>query len=266
MWVFIVGYIAVGIATGLLAGLLGVGGGLIIVPLLVACFARQQIHDDVIMHLALGTSMATIVFTSISSLMAHHRRGGVDWVAFRRIVAGIVVGTFSGTCVASSLPTFALKAVFSVFLLYVAARMLLAKTPSQESEAPGLLLFTFVGALIGFVSSLVGIGGGALSVPFMTRCGLTMRRAIGTSAAIGFPISLSGTIGFIINGLRDAHIPAASLGYVNLPALACIASASVLLAPVGASFAHRLPVATLRRIFALLLLVLAVRMLVSLFS
>jgi uncharacterized membrane protein YfcA len=266
VWVFVVGYIAVGIATGLLAGLLGVGGGLIIVPLLVACFGRQQFHDDVIMHLALGTSMATIVFTSVSSLTAHHRRGGVDWIVFRRIVLGIVAGTFAGTYVASSLPTAALKAMFAVFLLYVAARMLLARASSQERDAPGLLLFTGAGALIGFVSSLVGIGGGALSVPFMTRCGLTMRRAIGTSAAIGFPISVAGTIGFIINGLRDAHIPAFSLGYVNLPAFVCIASASVLLAPVGARVAHRLPVDTLRRIFALLLLVMAVRMLVSLIS
>ncbi len=266
MWSFAIAYIAIGIATGLLAGLLGVGGGLIIVPLLAVCFASQHFHHDVIMHIALGTSMASIVFTSISSLTAHHRRGGVDWLVFRRIVVGIVAGTISGTFVASSLRTADLKAVFSVFLLYVASRMLLAKTPAQEREVPGLLLFTGMGALIGFVSSLVGIGGGALSVPFMNRCGLTMHRAIGTSAAIGFPISIAGTIGFIIHGLRDAHVPALTFGYVNLPALVCIASASVLLAPVGARFAHRLPVATLRRIFALLLLVMAVRMLVSLIS
>jgi len=262
---YILAYIVVGVLTGLLAGLLGVGGGLVIVPLLVFCFTQQSMPQDVIMHLALGTSLATIVFTSVSSFTAHHRRGGVDWRAFRRIVPGIVLGTLSGTVVASSLPTGPLKGLFACFLLFVAVQMLIDKKPRPSRDLPGWWPMSAVGAVIGFVSSLVGIGGGTLSVPFLIWCQLTVHRAIGTSAAIGFPIAVAGSLGYLANGWGDPQLPAGAVGYVYVPALLCIAATSVLVAPLGVRLAHTLPVRPLRRAFAVLLVVLAARMLWSLF-
>ena len=259
----IVMYVAVGCVAGLLAGLLGVGGGLIIVPMLLFCFGRQGVPDEVMMRLALGTSMATIVFTSVSSFMAHHRRGAVHWLVVRRVVLGIFLGTFLGTYVVSRVPTSFLKNFFALFLCYVATQMLLDRKPKPSRELPGRWGLSAVGVGIGFVSSLVGVGGGMLSVPFMVWCNLPLHRAIGTSAAIGFPIAISGALGYIYNGFHAPQLPSASVGYVNLPALACIASASVLFAPLGVRLAHRLPVARLKKAFALFLALVALRMLVT---
>ena len=257
-------YLATGLFAGFLAGLLGVGGGLVIVPMLAFIFAAEQFPAAHIMHLALGTSLASIMFTSISSLRAHHAHGAVNWSVVRGISPGIVFGTLAGSLVAAQLSTFFLKVFFIVFIYYVAVQMLLNITPKPARQLPGMVGLFAAGGVIGGVSSLVGIGGGTLSVPFMTWCNLKMHQAIGTSAAIGFPIAAAGAVGFLFNGLMAQGLPQYSWGYLYLPALAGLVLASVLTAPFVARLAHRLPVAKLKKIFAALLLVLGTRMLVSL--
>ena len=258
-------YLATGLFAGFLAGLLGVGGGLVIVPVLALIFAAQQFPAVHIMHLALGTSLASILFTSISSLRAHHAHGAVQWQVVRGISPGIVFGTLAGALVAAQLSTSFLKVFFIVFIYYVAAQMLLNIKPRPARQLPGAAGLFAAGSVIGGVSSLVGIGGGTLSVPFMTWCNVKLHQAIGTSAAIGFPIAAAGALGFLLNGLMAQGLPQYSWGFVYLPALAGLVLASVLTAPFGAKLAHRLPVAKLKKIFAALLLVLGTRMLLSLF-
>ncbi|MBU4261507.1 MAG: sulfite exporter TauE/SafE family protein [Proteobacteria bacterium] len=258
-------YSLVGAVSGVLAGLLGIGGGLVIVPMLVFCFTWQQIPNELIMHLALGTSMASIIFTAVSSFWAHHKRGAVHWIVVRRIVLGIFLGTFIGSCFAARMSTNFLKVFFVIFLFYVASRMLLNKKPKPSRQLPGPMGMFGVGNVIGAFSSMVGIGGGTLSVPFMTWCNIAVHEAIGTSAAIGFPIAIAGTAGYIYNGLQTANLPQYSLGYVYLPALAGLIVTSVLTAPLGVRLAHSLPVGRLKRIFAVLLYIVGTRMLVSLF-
>lgn len=257
-------YLATGVIAGFLAGLLGVGGGLVIVPVLALIFAAAHFPAEHIMHLALGTSLASILFTSISSLRAHHAHGAVNWPVVRGIAPGIVVGTLLGTLLAAQLSTFFLKVFFIVFIYYVAAQMLLNIRPKPSRQLPGAAGLFAAGGVIGGVSSLVGIGGGTLSVPFMTWCNVKLHQAIGTSAAIGFPIAAAGALGFMLNGLMARNLPEYSWGFIYLPALAGLVVASVLTAPFGAKLAHRLPVAKLKKIFAALLLVLGTRMLVSL--
>ena len=256
----VVMYLTVGLIAGVLAGLLGVGGGLVIVPMLVFCFSKQGIPENLIMHLALGTSLASIIFTSISSFMSHHRRGAVDWTVVRRIVPGILIGTYGGSMVASKLPTGFLKGFFCVFLYAVATQMILNKKPKASRELPGNGGMFGIGATIGIFSSLVGIGGGSLSVPFMLWCNIAAHRAIGTSAAIGLPIAIAGATGYILNNLETADLPAYSIGYVYLPALAFIVCASVFTAPLGAKLAHALPVDKLKRFFAFFLYAVATKM------
>jgi uncharacterized membrane protein YfcA len=256
-------YCCVGAVAGILAGLLGIGGGLVIVPMLVYVFGLDGIPQEVTMHLALATSMASIMFTSISSFMAHHRRGAVHWEVVRRIVAGILIGTFLGSCFASALPTNALKVFFVIFLYFVSVQLLLNKKPKGSRELPGSAGMFGVGNIIGIVSSLVGIGGGSLSVPFMLWCNIKVHNAIGTSAAIGLPIAVAGTIGYVFNGWHQPLLPPWSVGYVYLPALLGIAAVSILTAPFGVKLAHSLPVDKLKRVFAFLLLVVGTKMLLS---
>lgn len=263
----LISYIGLGAATGVLAGLLGVGGGIVIVPLLVLMFGAlpwgpaQAAH---MAHLALGTSLASIVFTSLASVRAHHRRGAVDWVLVKRFSPGLILGTLAGTALAASLSTTALKALFVLFAWMVGLQMLLNLRPAAARPLPAPAGLHLAGAGIGMFSSLVGIGGGSVSVPFMSWCSVPLHRAIATSAALGFPIALAGSLGFVANGLqaeaRGQVLPTLSLGYVYLPALAGIALGSVLTAPLGARLAHALPVARLKQLFALLLLVLGTRM------
>jgi uncharacterized membrane protein YfcA len=253
-------YIGLGLFAGFVAGLLGVGGGLIIVPVLTFIFAAHHFPDAYLLHLALGTSLASIVFTSISSFRAHHAHGAVDWKIWRDISPGVITGTLMGSVLAAYLTTFFLKVFFVVFLFYVGTQMVLDIKPKAARELPPLPSMFTAGNVIGAVSSLVGIGGGTLSVPFMTWCNVPLHRAIGTSSAIGFPIAVAGALGYIGNGLQVEGLPAQSLGFVYLPALAAIAVASVLTAPLGARVAHRLPVKKLKKIFAVLLYSLGVRM------
>lgn len=258
-------YAAVGAVAGVLAGLFGIGGGLVIVPMLIFAFTRQGIPQDIIMHLALATSMGSIMFTAVSSFLAHHRRGAVRWDIVRRITAGILLGTLLGSTVAARLPTGVLKGFFALFLYYVCYTLLLGKKPKPSRQLPGNAGMFGMGNLIGVVSSWVGIGGGTLSVPFMLWCNVAPHTAVGTSAAIGFPIAVAGTVGYIVNGLGAADLPAWSLGFVYLPALAGIVATSVFTAPIGVRLAHALPVDRLKKAFAVLLLIVATRMAYSAF-
>lgn len=257
-------YGGLGAVAGILAGLLGVGGGIVIVPMLIFAFGWQGIAPEHLMHLALGTSMASIAFTSISSSLSHHRRGFVDWAIVKQITLGIVIGTYGGSQVASFLPASFLKGFFVVFLLYVASQMLLDKKPQPTRRLPGTVGMCLVGGVIGAVSSLVGIGGGTLSVPFMVWHNVPMLRAVGTSAAIGFPIAVAGGCGYIVSGYGLEGLPPYSLGFVYLPALFGIMVVSMLTAPLGVRLAHALPVKNLKRVFACLLLLVAFRMLAGL--
>lgn len=258
-------YLGGGAVAGLFAGLFGIGGGVVIVPILVFCLTLQGLPHQFIMHLALGTSLASIAFTAASSFWAHHRRGAVHWLMVRRITPGILTGAFLGSCLAALLSTDILKGFLVVFLYYVAAQLFLNKEPKAAHGIPGQLAMFGAGNTIGVISSLVGIGGGTLSVPFMIWCNLTLHHAIGTSAAIGFPIAVAGALGYIFNGWGVAGLPKFSVGYIYLPALAGIVASSVLTAPLGVRLAHSLPVGKLKPIFALFLILMGTRMLMSMF-
>lgn len=256
-------YLILGSFAGVLAGLLGVGGGLVIVPILTFIFTAQGLPPEHILHLALGTSLASIMFTSISSLRAHHGRGAVLWPVVRRITPGIMVGTFFGSWVAAQLSTEFLKVLFVIFQYYVATQMLLNIKPKPHRQLPGSAAMFGAGGVIGGISSLVGIGGGSMSVPFMVWCNVAMHTAIGTSAAIGFPIALAGAAGYALNGLV-VQLPPQTFGFIYIPALLGVAATSILTAPLGARLAHSLPIDMLKKVFALLLLVMGTKMLLSL--
>lgn len=253
-------YGGLGLVVGFVAGLLGVGGGLIIVPVLIMLLHTHGQAVGMEPQLALGTSLATILFTSLSSVRAHHRRGAVEWPLVRRIAPGIVLGTLAGAALAARMPATVLKIFFVVFLFYAAIQMWLDFKPAPHRGLPGRIGTSLAGGVIGVVSSWVGIGGGTLSVPFMLWHNVPLHRAIATSAAIGFPIAFAGAAGYVLGGWTASDLPAGSLGFVYLPALAGIVLGSVLTAPLGARTAHRLPVRPLKRVFALLLFTLALRM------
>ena len=253
-------YLVLGLLTGIVAGLLGVGGGLVMVPVLVALYAQQGFSPAYIMHLALGTSLAVIIPTSIASLRAHHAHGAVDWALFWRITPGILLGALLGGAVIAHVPGNALKLFFVVFLFYAATQMWFEFRPKPSRALPGRWGATGIGSLIGAISSWVGIGGGTLSVPFQTWCNVPLHRAIGTSAAIGLPIAVAGCIGFFLSGQGVTGLPQGSVGFIYLPAVLTLALATSLTAPWGANLAHRLPVRQLKRVFAGLLYLLAVRM------
>jgi uncharacterized membrane protein YfcA len=254
-------YIFLGLFAGLLAGMLGIGGGAVMVPLLAMIFSAQAFPHEQVIHLALGTSMAIIIFTASSSLRAHHQHGAVLWDTLLAFTPGVLVGTALGTLVAARIPTRGLAIFFAVFIACVAVQMALNLKPKPHRELPGKAGLGMAGGVIGMLSALVAIGGGSLTVPYLSWCNVPVHRAIGTSAALGLPIAFFGTIGYIWNGWGNPALPAFSLGYVYLPAVAWVMAGSVVAAPFGARLAHRLPVATLKRAFAGILVLLAAKML-----
>ncbi len=254
-----------GAVAGVFAGLLGVGGGIIIVPLLSFIFPFIGVPAEYVHHLALGTSLASIMVTSISSAKAHNSRGAVRWDIFKAITPGILLGTFVGGLVAAYIPSYLLQGLFVIFLYLVALEMLFAKKPQGARGLPSPFGISGVGTGIGLISSFVGIGGGTMSVPFMTFCSVPMHTAVGTSSAIGFPIAVAGTLGYILGGYGAEGLPEYTLGFVHLLAFMGIAGASFLTAPLGARLAHSLPVPVLKRFFAIFLLFVATRMLYNLF-
>ena len=258
-------YIAVGAVAGLLAGLLGIGGGLVIVPMLTFSFTLQGMPNEHILHLALGTSLASILFTSLASVRAHHLRDGVIWPVVFKITPGILTGTFAGAWIASILSSNFLKGFFGCFLCYVASQMLLGIKPKSSRDIPGTAGIFAAGNIIGLFSSLAGIGGGTLSVPFLVWCNTALHKAIGTSAAIGFPIAVAGTFGYIIHGIGVEGLPSYSFGFIHLFSLVGIVMASIFTAPQGAKLAHTLPVDKLKKFFAIFLFLVGTRMLSSIF-
>lgn len=259
-WLF---YLLAGAVVGVLAGLLGIGGGVILVPLFSFAFISQQFPDQYILHMALGTSLATIIITSISSFRAHHARGAVNWSVVKSVAPGILLGTFFGAWVAAQLSSRFLTVFFVCFLYYVAVQMLLDIRPSPSRALPGAAGMLGVGGVIGGVSSLVGIGGGSLTVPFLGWCNQSIHTAVGTSAAVGLPIAIAGTLGYLVNGLLVQGLPSGSVGFVYLPAVIGVSAASYLTAPYGVKLAHALPVARLKKVFAVFLLIMGTRMLIS---
>ncbi len=253
---------ALGLFTGFLAGLLGIGGGMLMVPFITIIVSHRGVAPDLSVKMAIATSMATIIFTSISSVRAHHKRGAVRWDLVKGLAPGIVLGG-----VIASMGVFALlkgswlALFFAAFVSFSATQMFLDKKPAPTRQVPGRAGLVTSGSVIGFLSGLVGAGGGFISVPFMTWCNVSIHNAVATSAALGFPIALANVVGYVISGQTVQNLPPHSFGYIWLPALVVIASCSVLTAPLGARAAHRLPVKPLKRVFASILYLLAAYML-----
>lgn len=257
---FIITLLFLGIISGILAGLLGVGGGMFLVPILTFMLINQGVPAEHVVHASLATAMAVIMFTSLSSMRAHHKAGGVLWPIVRALTPGILIGGLLGTKLVSHLPTRELALLFGGFVIFSAYQMFADKKPKPNRALPKTPGLIGVGTVIGCVSSLVGAGGGFISVPFMVWCNISMRNAVSTSAALGFPIAVFACLGYIINGQHVDGMPVGSWGYVYWPAVLCIAATSVLTAPLGAKLTHRLPVKQIKRAFALLLTTIAMSM------
>lgn len=251
-----------GIGTGFLAGLLGIGGGMLMVPFITLIMSNRGVAPDLAVKMAIATSMATIIFTSISSVWAHHKRRAVQWNIVQRLAPGIVVGSLIGSLgVFAVLKGAYLAIFFGLFVSFSATQMFIDKKPKSTRQIPGTAGQFAAGGFIGFLSGLVGAGGAFISVPFMTWCNVPMLNAVATSAALGFPIAVANVSGYVISGMNVQNLPVGSFGYIWLPALGVIAICSVLTAPLGAKAAHTLPVATLKKVFASVLYVLAAYML-----
>ena len=259
-----VSYIGLGIIAGFVAGLLGVGGGLIIVPVLILIFQSKGFASDVIVHMAIGTSLATIIFTSLSSIYAHHfQHQAVRWDIVKQLTPGIVLGALLGAFIADFISAKILQQFFGFFELIVAFQMALNIKVHANRKLPNKIGVFTAGSAIGTVSSVVGIGGGTLTVPFLVWCNVKMQQAVATSSACGLPIAVAGCIGFIVTGWDETALPENTLGYVYWPAFLAIVVSSVFFAPVGAWLAHRLSAAKLKRFFSLVLFVLGIKMLLS---
>jgi uncharacterized membrane protein YfcA len=253
---------ALGIGTGFLAGLLGIGGGMVMVPFLTLMLTARGVSPQLTVKMAIATSMATIIFTSISSVRAHHKRGAVRWDIVKRLAPGIVIGSLVGSLgVFSVIKGSALAIFFGLFVGFSATQMFLNKAPKPTRQLPGTAGTVTAGGVIGFVSGLVGAGGGFISVPFMAWCNVAIHNAVATSAALGFPIAVANVAGYIASGMRVENLPPASFGYIWLPGLVVVALCSVFTAPLGARAAHALPVGRLKRVFASILYLLAAYML-----
>jgi len=256
-------YLGVGIFVGFFAGLLGIGGGSVMVPILSLMFTSQEFSSDNVVHMALATSMATSIPGGVASAWMHHKHKAVNWLVVKQMLPGILVGTFSGAVIAHFSSTAFLKTFFVGFICFLALQLLFDLKPKSRHALPGTGGMFVFGVVMGVISSFAGIGGAVLSIAFLTWCNFRMHDAIGTAAAIGVPLAIAGTIGFVATGLFDRGLPMWSLGYVYLPAFAGIAITSFAIAPLGAKLAHRMPVVVLRRVFVVFLVALAVKMAVS---
>lgn len=256
-------YLLLGAAAGVLAGLFGVGGGMIIVPVLVLSFSAQGFAPDILTHLAVGTSLATIVFTSVNSIREHHRRGAVQWNLFRWITPGILGGAAIGGVTAALINGPILQKIIGVFAICIAIQLAFNLTPKAAGRQPKRPELIVAGGVIGWASAIFGIGGGSLTVPFLIWRSVAIQKAVATSAACGFPIALAGAIVFMLTGWHNEQLPEWSLGFVYLPALLGIALTSVFFARFGAKLAHQLSPILLKRLFALLLTVVGLSFLLN---
>jgi uncharacterized membrane protein YfcA len=247
-----------GIIAGFLAGYLGIGGGLVLVPALTLLLSRNPALAQHAVHMAVATSLATMLLASLSSILAHHRRGAIQWAQTRQLAPGLLLGAVGGAMIADRLSAGALAAVFGVFALLVGLHLLTGREAHSHGRAPGRWLNGLAGLLFGAISSLVGIGGGSMTVPWFLHHGVRARQAVGTAASCGYPIAIAGSISFAWLG-RDVAPPGSSLGYIYLPAFAGIAVFSILAAPLGAAAVHRTPPELVRRLFGGFLVLVAIR-------
>ncbi|MEM7304246.1 MAG: sulfite exporter TauE/SafE family protein [Pseudomonadota bacterium] len=252
-----------GAVVGLAAGLLGIGGGAIMVPVLATIFVAQGVPADRVIHIALGTSMASIIVTSLSSLYAHHKRQGVMWPIVRSLAPGVILGTLMATYIVAHVSSKFLAIFFTCFMVYVAVQMFLNFQPPPSRHIPGKLPLFLTGGGIGLVSALVAIGGGTLTVPFLAWHNIPLKKAIGTAAAVGFPIAVTGTLGYVVNGWNLSYSEPYLYGFIYLPAVLSISLVSYFTAPLGAKLAHRLSVPTLKKVFAIFLVLISLKMLSS---
>ncbi|HXF06944.1 MAG TPA: sulfite exporter TauE/SafE family protein [Candidatus Acidoferrales bacterium] len=255
-------YLVAGAIAGVLGGLLGIGGGMILVPVLVHTLPAQGADPAIVMQTALGTSLTTVSLTAISSTRAHHRRGSVPWRVVRRMTPGIVIGTLFAGSLAAKLPGPLLRQGFGVFLFFVALRSLRPPRPGACQPPPGTWRLVGAGAGIGLISGLTGIGGGSLTMPYLARRGLDLRAAIGAAAACGLPIALAGSLGYILAGRHATGLAPHSSGFVYWPAVAGMGFATLLCAPYGARLAHHLPERAVRLIFAAFCTLIGLRMVI----
>lgn len=242
-------YIFLGVIAGTLAGLFGIGGGVILVPALVFCFELLHIPQDVLMHLALGTSLSCIFITGLNSAWTHQKKKNIDWNVFYKLLWGIIIGTILGGRVASYLSSETLEIIFAIFLTFVLVKMSFKPKEEHIERKVPLLLYWVVGGFIGFKSAILGVGGGTISIPFLTWTGKEMKKAVGVSASIGLPISLFGSLAYIYNGHGNIHLPTYSVGYIYLPAFFGIVSTSSLFARIGARMSHSVSQTKLRYLF-----------------
>ena len=257
--------LALGGAVGFAAGLLGIGGGLLVVPVLTFLFTVKGVPRELVLHMAIATSLSTIMFTSISSVLAHHRRGAVSWQIVKVLVPGLLIGSWTGPWIGKQLNSTVLALFFAAFVVSSGIRMLQHRKPPASRELPEPLGMFVAGGVIGLLAGLVGAGGGFISVPFMTWCNVKIHDAVATSAALGFPIALAGTVSNVYYGMNTPGLPPGSIGFIHVPTLLVVSLASVMTAPLGAGTAHRLQVETLRRVFAFTLFGLAGYMLFKAF-
>ncbi len=264
MWEIISASLVLGAFSGLLAGLFGIGGGLIIVPILVSLFSIQQIMiPEQQMIFAIATSLATIIFTGTSSVFAHHRQGNILWTKVARLTPGIILGATLGASIADKISADNLRFIFISYLTYVALKMALQHNPRERSVKNIKSLDYAAGGGIGLLSSILGIGGGTLTVPFLVACEIPMKNAVAISSACGLPIAFAATVSYIFLGLQQPQLPAWSLGYIYLPAFFGIVICSVLTAPLGAKLASKLPATRLKRYFSIMLFIMAAKMFFS---
>jgi uncharacterized protein len=249
-----------GMVSGLLAGLFGIGGGLVIVPVLVILFKNKGLPNDLILIMAIATSLATIILTALSSVLAHHRLGSLLWAKVYRLAPGIMLGAMVGALIADRIDTDLLRLIFVGFLLYVGIQMALSIQPKAGNAAYSKSLDFVVANVIGLLSALVGIGGGTLTVPYLVHSNFSMRHAVAIASACGFPIAVAGTLSYAVLGLKAEHLPEWSAGYVYLPSFLGISLGSVLTAPLGAKLAHKIPAQQLKRYFSLLIFMMAIKL------
>lgn len=258
IWVM---YIVLGACAGTLAGLFGVGGGLIIVPVLIMSFKVQGIGGDLLTHMAVGTSLATIMFTSLSAIQTHHKHKAIDWRLAFMMSLGIVIGAWLGGYTADKLSGPVLQRIIGVFAWVMAAQMLFGLTPKGAAKLPSKPVQAVAGGIIGWASGIFGIGGGSLTVPFLSWCSVPMARAVAVSAVCGFPIALVGALSYVVHGMGHAELPSEAWGYIYLPALIGVSVASMPFARLGANLAHKLSPVVLKRAFAVFLIVIGAKFL-----
>ena len=256
-------YLATGSVAGLLAGLLGVGGGLFIVPVLLFILPFVGVETSHLMTICVATSLCTIVVTSMSSIIAHQKHQAILWSLFWKLLPGISLGALSGAFIADMVSQQALKMLFGISVILIAIKMLAPLRPRAAAELPGMFALMSIGAVIGNISAMIGIGGGALIVPALNYWKIPMANAVATSSACGLPLAIVGTIGFMFTGMDQSDLPAYSSGYVYWPAVLGIISSSIVFAPVGARFAHRISEPLLSGIFAVFLLIVGAKVLTS---